>query len=314
MLFKPGFCGGKALIMREKKALIIMEKKALIIVIAGLALGTLSSQAAGTMYGGVGNGSGVNSGALLAVDQITGAGTLIGDPVTPGGLSGLDFDAGGSLWGSTILGFGSASSLVKIDPGTGALISTIGPITETAVPISIGDLAFDPISGKMFGIQSNADALGGGGKLYTIDLGTGAATLVGDTGAGAGGGIAFAPDGTLYQASFHSAFDFLSLNTLDPSDASPITSVALLRYFDGLAVRPDGTIFGATGGADGIYTIDALTGGDTLLGATGRGKVSDLAFDRTAVPDQTSTVLTAATLAGLLALQRRRHIGAAVGG
>jgi hypothetical protein len=117
------------------------------------------------MYGGVGNGSPLSPGGLLTVDQGTGAGTLVGDPITPGGLTGISFNSSGTLFGSSI--FGGASSLVVINPDTGALVSTIGAISDGVggPTLSIGDLAFQPGTDVLFGITSNAVTPGDGGKL-----------------------------------------------------------------------------------------------------------------------------------------------------
>lgn len=98
----------------------------------------------------------------------------IGAPVGTGAsFNGLEF-VGGTLYGTSITGPGGPSTLSTLDPVTGASVA-IGP---TGVgPIS--GLAFRAAgSGTMFGI-------GGGNSapavLYTINLSTGAATVVGTT-------------------------------------------------------------------------------------------------------------------------------------
>ena len=57
-----------------------------------------------TLYGGVVAARGINPGGVLLIDDTSGVGTLLADPVTPGGLSGLDFDSNDRLWGSTMNG------------------------------------------------------------------------------------------------------------------------------------------------------------------------------------------------------------------
>ena len=214
-------------------------------------------------------------GALIAINQSDGGGTVVGSPAIGMGLNGIAFDLRGRLFASTIAG---TSTLIQIDPDTGALISTIGPINVAGTPISIGDLSFQPGTDVLFGIRSNADGTRGGGKLYTINVATAAATLMGDTGAGAGGGIAFAPNGVLFQAAHNSNFDYPSLNTIDPSDAHRIRTVPLTSYYDGLGIRPsDGILFATLGGGDSIYTINADTGVESFVGQTGQG-VSDVDF------------------------------------
>jgi hypothetical protein len=223
----------------------------------------------GELYGGS------PGGALIIINQTDGSGRVVGTPMTAVGLNGIAFDSSGRLFASTIAG---PSTLIQINPDTGALISTIGPVKFAGTAISIGDLSFQPGTGVLFGIRSNADGAQGGGQLYRIDVNTAAATLVGDTGAGASGGITFAPDGTLYQASHSSNFNFPSLNTIDPADAHRLRTVALTNFYDGLGIRPsDGILFATLGGSDTIFTINADTGLESFIGQTGQG-VSDVAF------------------------------------
>ncbi|MGP1310450.1 MAG: DUF4394 domain-containing protein, partial [Phycisphaerales bacterium] len=70
--------------------------------------------------------------------------------------------------------------------------ATFTEIGEIGLSQLIG-LAWNPVDGMLYGYDSGNEA------LYTIDAGTGAATLVGASGVslGAIGGMDFAPDGTL---------------------------------------------------------------------------------------------------------------------
>ena len=114
------------------------------------------SSAQQTLLGGNGNGSPINPGAIIEINQLDGSGTFIGDPITPGGLSGIDFNSAGRLCGSTVEGGGSSSFLVDINPVTGALVDTIGEITDAGgTPIKIGDLAFQPGTDVLFGIGAS---------------------------------------------------------------------------------------------------------------------------------------------------------------
>src|SRR5204862_5034441 len=132
-------------------------------------------------------------------------------------------------------------------------IATIGTITDNGVPITIGDLSFQPGTGVLYGIRSGADFVGFAGFLYTININTAVATFIGDTGACFGGGIGFAPNGTLYQLAYNSCFDCTSLNTISPVDAHRINTVPVDLQYDGLGVRPsDGVLFATPGNSDAI--------------------------------------------------------------
>jgi hypothetical protein len=250
-----------------------------------------------TMYGGNGFG-GINRGALTTINQINGNGTIVGTPVSGVGLSGIAFHPDGRLFASTVTQ-NNPSTLIQINPDTGALIATIGSITDNGTPISIGDLAFQPGTSVLYGIRSGADGLGQGGVLYTINLITAAATLVGNTGACNGGGIAFAPNGTLYQTAYNNCVDFTSLNTISPVDAHRISTVPIDQYYDGLGVRPtDGVLFATPGNSDAVYIIDPVTGQSTFIGNTGTGNVSDIDFRIQGVcPTVTPTATPTATFA-----------------
>ena len=56
------------------------------------------------LYGGIGRGSPLNPGAVITINQDTGAGTLVGHPDSVPGLTGLVFDISGTLYGTTISG------------------------------------------------------------------------------------------------------------------------------------------------------------------------------------------------------------------
>ena len=141
------------------------------------------------MYGSNGNGA-LNRGALVRINQTNGSGTVVGTPVAGVGLPGLAFHPDGRLFGSTVTS-GNPSSLIQINPDTGALIATIGTINDNGTPLSIGDLSFQPGTGVLYGITSNS--FSSGGLLYTINLSTAAATFIGDTGTGANGGLLLLP-------------------------------------------------------------------------------------------------------------------------
>ena len=237
------------------------------------------------LYGGISPDSSANSGGLLLLDQTNGTGMLVGTPTS--GLTGLAFDTEGTLFGAHTaqFGFATTSRLVRIDADTGSLIDTLGDITDpSGSEMCIDDLALQLNTGQLFAItcRTRASTIPAG-RLYTINTATAQATLVGDAGTFAGGGLGFTPDGlTLYQLAYDS-FGQLALNTLDPLTAQRLSSVRLdsppCSFFDGLGVQPStGALFATCRDSDAIYTIDPATGQATLVGQTGAGKVGDLDF------------------------------------
>ena len=235
------------------------------------------------LYGGIGRGSPLNPGAVITINQDTGAGALVGHPDSVPGLSGLVFDISGTLYGTTIsgmLGTGRFSELVRIDPRTGEQIGAAVTITANNLPISITDLALQPGTNTLYGTSiSEDDSIN---SIYTIDPATGVATLIGRTGV-IGATIAFGPDGTLYQTS--AIFDDVGfvagyLNTLDPETGAVLTTSDpfTTEHVGGLAVRPtDGIIFASGGDAGRLWTLSP-SGTQTFLGLTSVGGVGDLAF------------------------------------
>lgn len=249
-----------------------------------LPLSPQNSVAQTTLYGGLGRGSPQNPGWLIRVDQATAAGTVVGNSA-PGlpGLTGLAFDNSGTLYGTTIsgtLGTGRSSTLVRIDPNTGAQIGPAVSITSGGVPIAITDLAVQPGTERLY--ANLLDETTFINSIYVIDPTTGVASLVGSTGV-IGATLAFGPDGTLYQTS--AVFDtsgFVQgfLDTLDPNTGAILTTSApfTLSHVGGLAVNPTNGVIFASGGVNGdVYTL-SRTGTQTLVGFTGVGGAGDFAF------------------------------------
>lgn len=225
-----------------------------------------------------GNSSGPQGG-LVRLDPATFAGTLIGDGVEPGWLTGIA-SVDGRVFGSvkTVSG-GFVSDLVELDPATGAELSRV-PLQEGGETVKISDLAAQPGTGQLYGVGRRGGAPDS--LLYRIDVDTGevasffGGNFVND------GGLGFGPDGTLYLAS--SVVAEPRLYTLNPDTGGILTQ---LNYgpdvgLDGLAVRPsDGALIATRGGFSGgdmIVQIDPATGQTTQIGPTGSGKATDLDF------------------------------------
>src|SRR5262249_41115426 len=146
-----------------------------------------------------------------------GTGTLVGPPANPPtvppGITGLAFTSDYQLWATTTIprGGSSSSTLEELNVGTGVAISS------TPLNILVGDLAVQPVTDTLYAITS-------GGVLYTVSR-TGVTTLIGDTGTGRTGGLAFAPNGTLYLTDFvPSPGTGLGLFTLNPNTGAILTT------------------------------------------------------------------------------------------
>ncbi|NJN64644.1 MAG: hypothetical protein HC882_07035 [Acidobacteria bacterium] len=150
------------------------------------------------------------------------------------------------------------------------MLGEIGPITDGPDALSVGDLTVEPGTGALFGLRSAEDGRGEAGRLYVIDAANGTASLLGDPGFDGDGGLAFAPDGSLYTSGMDEETWETVLAELDPVDGSVLTTVPLAGIFEkitGLAARPtDGLLFATLDfHANFILAIDPATGAATVV-------------------------------------------------
>ena len=175
----------------------------------------------GAMLGVTGRNVGSD---LWSINSATGAGTFIGSTGLSGGLSGIAIDSLDRVFASTVDGTPRVSTLVQLNPGTGAVIG--GPISIVdglGNPLVIGDLAFQPLTDVLFGVLggSNRSSLEPSpSELYTIDVATGVATLLGPITDGVddrtfSGGLGFAPDGTLIHGGFYAILETDTLISIE---------------------------------------------------------------------------------------------------
>jgi len=273
------------------------------------------------LYGGNGghnDGTSINDGALVIIDQTAAMVSLVGHPDEVARLTGLAFNPAGTLWGTTLNpGFPAppppqptTSSLIRIDPVTGALLSTV-PISLGSTALSIADLAVQPGTGTLYAVTGPNGP--GPARLFTLNTTTGVATPV-----GTGGGIldasfasiAFSPSGALYAslASFAGGPSNPRLVTINPATAAILTSISTADFFGAFGIRPtDGLIFGGTGDEHQLFTVNAATGAETLIGDTGANYVGDLDFQP--VPEPATYSLLSLGLGGLIARWRKSRSG-----
>lgn len=307
--------------------------------VAGIMLAALtvsSGASAVELYGSVAVGPAETRGTIVYVNMgDNNSSYTIGDPTTRGGLTGLAFEnspgiPSGALWGSQAFGLGSTSRLIQIDPNNGSLIADIGafhtdPNDVEGSDMSIGDLAFNPIDGKLYAItsdQANPAEPGPVDGIYTVDTGTGLATLVGKTIWDTLAGIAFDSTGTLYALGFdpevgpfgtNMLFTF-DMDNLIYDDDDPLLLVDNTRVtvdqnnyiFNGMGINPlTNEIFVTEAFTGDIYKVDPNTGAMTYTGTPGPGLVSDLTFR---VPEPGTLAVLSLGILGLALTRRRRAI------
>jgi hypothetical protein len=249
---------------------------------------------------GVLGGTGVASadaGAVVSIDPMTGAATALGIPIPGESLTGVAQLADGRVVASTA-GFVGDSSLIEINPETGALVATIGPVLNGQDNIVIHDLAVDS-AGNLYGVsigvgtrrngdqrgQGHAGSLQGPGPLdenalFTIDTTDGTTVYVGTIVNPTGGfvALAFGADGTLYGKPLNSP----DLYTIDTATASILTTVAVNPSLGalGLGSLANGdlvmieccaanNVLGPPPIGNEVFSIDPATGNAVSIGLSG---------------------------------------------
>jgi hypothetical protein len=209
---------------------------------------------------------------LYSINSSTGAATSIG-PIGFATVSAMDFAPNGGLYAIGLSG-GSTGVLIQINPSTGAG-TLVAPISGGRwAPGPAQDMAFRPSDGTLFAFQS--------GLLYTINITTGAATLVGSDAVGFpdGCGITFA-GASLYLAGSQ------QLYTLNQNSGAATlgTAMTFAPAFGSSgprfpAMKTDmttGTIWGVvfsgsgSGSQASLGTLNPSTGAVTFIGSTQQG-------------------------------------------
>jgi hypothetical protein len=113
----------------------------------------------------------------------------------------------------------------------------------------------------------------GGGNLGTVDVATGAATVIGNMGV-VMTDIAFDPLGNLYGISFDNLY---SINS--STAAASLIGATSIAGGNALVFGADGTLYGAGFATTNLFTINPLTGASSVVGNMGFASGGDLAFN-----------------------------------
>jgi DNA-binding beta-propeller fold protein YncE len=300
-----------------------------------LAVFATSAWAQGILGVNGGGGAGFSaSGAVVSINPTTGAGTVLSTPIPGIGLTGVATDASGNVYAvtGTFDSAGAGPRLLRINPVTGAVLQDVGRLqTAAGDDCYTGDLSFQPGTNVLFGILGNQGpnprcgiAGSPGGYLIRINTTTAQVTVVGRDPSieNANGGLAFAPNGTLYFTPCWNNNG--NIHTLNPATAAVLSTVALAPVgvcYMGLASRPaDGAIFASyddENADNNIYILNPATGARTLVGNPGNFLVHDLTFVGAAPPlaafvpvptmSPWALIALAAMLASLGVAAMRRH-------
>lgn len=256
-------------------------------------------------------------GKLYNIDTTTGAATFIGDTRTGfNSLVGISLHPlTGVLYGLTNSLGTPPNSLIQINPATAFSVA----VGNTGISLSEGDIAFDPVTGRLVGgtvigpRNGNQFPL----DLYEINPLSAASTIMGSVGVYTVddfSALAFNKAGTLFALNTRVLGANTILNTINPFTGAILTSVTTnlaLGSTVGMAFDPlTGIAYVANGNSLGgnlLYRLNTTTGQFTSIGPLGlSGGIAGLSFTPAPVPEP-STALFAVAIIGFCVLTRNRR-------
>jgi hypothetical protein len=159
------------------------------------------------------------------------------------------------------------AQLFEIDPADGAVLATL-PLTVDGMATSGNGLATHPETGVVYAIVKDPANPSGGRLLATLDVTTGQATSIANTGVKLAG-ISFRTHAPLYAISGDGASPSSTLYTLDPSTGTPSFQATLGNGDDGEAIAyhsQDGLLYHASGVSDGMEYLERIDPGTWTVG------------------------------------------------
>jgi len=173
---------------------------------------------------------------------------------------------------------GNPSSLRILDPATGALVSTVGPIG-----FAVTGLAIHPTTGVLYGSTAQLSAIAPR-SLITIDKGTGLGTLVGSFGVPGHtmADLTFGPDGTLYGWAEPDLDDLHRIN-LTTGQATRVgeSNIGFNTRGSGIASNADLIFLAGGEGRGQLHIVNRATGAVSavaFLDWRPRGAIAAMAF------------------------------------
>lgn len=182
----------------------------------------------------------------------------------------------------------SPGELFILNPATGATVQDIGPLNDSlGVNYGITGLAFNPVTGVLYGSTANGSSYGAATKkqLVTINPATARVTVIGPFTAAASGtmtDLAFTAAGQLYGINSNGGANLNSINILTGAATQVGIAGPTFTAGGGLAISLAG-VFSGTPTQTQYGTYDPTTGVYTNIGTpalpAGGGAYAALAFD-----------------------------------
>jgi hypothetical protein len=194
--------------------------------------------------------------------------------VTPAGQFTLVGNSGVQMRGFAVVGtrvYGIdpfSPQLFEIDPGDGGVLATL-PLSVDGFATTGNGLATHPDDGAVFAILKDPGDPSGGRLLATLDVATGQATSIGNTGLKLAG-ITFRSHAPLFAISGDGASPASTLFRLDLGSAAttPVVSLGNGNDGEGIAFRPeDQYLYHSSGGSDGSEYLERVHPSGLFVGA-----------------------------------------------